>query len=323
MKLGIRFADKIVGLFIILAIGILIFVIFMLGSSQRWFSRDYNFKAYFHSAAGISQNMNVQFKGFTIGHIKSVKLADDDRVEVHFTIFDTYIDRVREGSLVDVSVSPIGMGNQFLFYPGLGKELIAEGGIIPTVNSDDGRHFIAVGLAQLPESGDSIGNIIATVNILLSDIQEALAGTDKTTLGRTLGNVETITEGLPHTIDGTVSRLMAQLEPILKNVKEVSDQLAAPDGTVMAILDADGEVYAGLVSSLESVSGILKSLDKTVEFIPPQMPQIGAVIVEVQGVLQTVEDVLISLTNNPLLRKGIPERKETPAGGTRPRDVEF
>ena len=129
MKLMIRFADQIVGAFIILALGALIFVIFMLGSSQRWFSRDYNFKTYFTSASGLSQNMPIQYKGFTIGHVKSINLADDDRVEVEFTIFDTYIERVKNGSLVEVSVSPLAAlgGNQFLFYPGLGKTLSRRG----------------------------------------------------------------------------------------------------------------------------------------------------------------------------------------------------
>ena len=107
MKFTIRFADQIVGVFIILALGIVIFAIFMLGSSQRWFSRDYYFRTYFPSATGLSQNMAVQYKGFTIGHVKSIKLDANDQVEVRFTVFDTYIDRVRHGSMVDVSTSPL------------------------------------------------------------------------------------------------------------------------------------------------------------------------------------------------------------------------
>jgi phospholipid/cholesterol/gamma-HCH transport system substrate-binding protein len=54
-------------------------------------------------------------------------------------------------------------------------------------------------------------------------------------------------------------------------------------------------------------------LEKTTDFIPSQL----------QAVLISVEDVLISLTNNPLLKKGVPERKETNTGGTYNRDLEF
>jgi phospholipid/cholesterol/gamma-HCH transport system substrate-binding protein len=37
----------------------------------------------------------------------------------------------------------------------------------------------------------------------------------------------------------------------------------------------------------------------------------------------TAEDVMVALTNNPLLKNGIPERVETRTGGTSPRDISF
>jgi len=331
MKLPIRFADQIVGAFLILALGILIFVIFMLGSSQRWFSRDYHFKTYFNSASGLGQNMAVQYKGFTIGHVKSIRLAEDDRVEVLFTVFDTYIDRVRVGSLVEIQTSALAAlgGNSFLFHPGRGEDLIDEGETIHTVDSEEGRRILASGLNSRPEGDDGIGNIITQVGTLLTTVNEALAGTDSTSLGRTVKELEgtiagfrQLAEKLPEDIDDTLSRLMAQIDPILGNVKVLSDQIAAPEGLVMTTLESE-EIYNSLVSSLDSVSGILQSLDKTVQFIPSQLPQIGVIISDLQITLRTVQDVLTALTNNPLLRRGIPERKETPVGGTRSRDVEF
>ncbi|GHV94798.1 hypothetical protein AGMMS50293_11180 [Spirochaetia bacterium] len=337
MKLTIRFADQIVGGLIILALGILIFVIFMLGSSQRWFSKDYRFKTYFSSASGLSRNMPIQYKGFTIGHIKSFDISEDDRVEVHFTIFDTYIDRVREGSLVEVLVSPIGLGNQFMFYPGIGTELVKEGEIIPAVNSSEGKRLLATGLAVRPERDDSINNImnqagtlLASLNDTILDIQESITGTDRTDLGRILGNVEKTTaalsavvETVPRELVDTLNDLMVQLDPILVNLRVVTDQLADPDGTIMTILDSEGTVYTDIAASLDSISGILRNLEKTSEFIPTQLPQVAALLSDLHTALKTAEDVLIALTNNPLLKRGIPERKETSAGGARPRDLEF
>jgi phospholipid/cholesterol/gamma-HCH transport system substrate-binding protein len=330
MKLPIRFADQIVGGLIILALGIMIFVIFMLGSRQRWFSRDYQFKAYFSSANGLSQNMSVQYKGFTIGHVKSIGLAEDDRVEVHFTIFDTYIDRVKHGSLVDVSASPIGLGNSFLFYPGLGNEPLPEGATIPSVNSEVGKSLIEAGLAVLPEQNDSISNILNYVTALLADIQGAIEGTDATSLGRIIGGVEMTVTQLPadlsETINGiteTINVIKAQVDPILENFNTLSREIANPDGTVMAVLDTDREIYTGLASSLDSVSGILKNLEKTTDYIPPQMPQIFGMLADVNVMLRQVQDVLTAVLNNPLLKGGVPERKETKPGGAHSRDIEF
>jgi phospholipid/cholesterol/gamma-HCH transport system substrate-binding protein len=319
MKFTIRFADQIVGVFIILALGIVIFAIFMLGSSQRWFSKDYYFKTYFPSATGLSQNMSVQYKGFTIGHVKSVRLGANDQVEVRFTIFDTYIDRVRQGSLVDVSTSPLAAlgGNSFIFYPGAGEDLIPEEETIPAVGSIEGRVVLESGLAQLPERVDKIGKIIddagaaiAALNDILADIQH---GTGETDIGQILGNVNSIVADLRPLPGNVDNALTMQLEPLLSNLREITNRANDPDGTLASILDSEGDVYKDLVKSLGSLSGVIRNLEKTTDFVPAQL----------QAVLISVEDVLIALTNNPLLKRGVPERKETNTGGTYTRDLEF
>jgi phospholipid/cholesterol/gamma-HCH transport system substrate-binding protein len=338
MKFTVRFADQIVGVLIIIGLGALVFVVFMLGSSQRWFSRDYQFKSYFSSAAGLGENMAVLYKGFTIGHVKSFDLAADDRVEVWFTIFDTYISRVRQGSVVEVILSPIpGLGSQFLFYPGMGIDLVEEGELIPAINSTEGKRLLANGLVLIPDHDDSISiimnranTLLDTLNSVLAQIDEAFAGTDRTTLGRTLGGVEmaaaglqNMTETLPVTIDDSIRSVVARLEPILADMNELSAKLVAPDGTVSAILDSGGDVYINLVDSLNSISGTLRNLERTSEFIPSQLPQVAQLILELQTALTIAEDVLIALTNNPLLKNGIPQRVETRTGGTSARDIPF
>jgi phospholipid/cholesterol/gamma-HCH transport system substrate-binding protein len=337
VKFSIRFADQIVGGLIILALGVLVFVIFVLGSSQRWFSRDYHFKTYFSSASGLSQNMPIQYKGFTIGRVKSFDLSEDDRVEVRFTIFDTYVDRVKQGSLVEILVSPIGLGNQFMFYSGAGSDLVAEGETIPAVNSSEGKRLLASGQALLPDRNDSINNIMNQANTLLgilnsvlTELEGAFAGTDRTTVGRILGNVEMAAAGLevmsqklPDDLDAMVNGIMLQVQPILSDLNTLSQKLADPNGTVMAILDSNGEVYTDLVLSLDAISGALQNIKQVSDFIPPQLPQLAALLFDLQTTLKSAEDVLISLTNNPLLKGGIPERREAPTGGARPRDLEF
>ena len=338
MKFSIRFASQIIGALIILALGILVFVIFMLGSNQRWFSRDYQFKTYFPTASGLSKNMPVQYKGFTIGRVKSFELAED-HVEVRFTIFDTYIDRVRYGSLVEILVSPISSlgGNQFIFYSGTGIDLIPEGETIPVVNSAEGRRMLAMGLAVHSDRDDSVNNImnsvgalLGTLNILLGDMQEAFEGTERTSLGRTMGGLEQATSGLqqmaqklPTDIESSINRIMVQIEPLLVNLRGLSDKLADPDGSVAAILDANGDVYKDLVKSLDALSGTLRNVEKTSEFMPAQVPQLAAMIAELRGLITTMQDVGTAAKNNPLLKGGIPEKKASNTGGASSRNMEF
>jgi phospholipid/cholesterol/gamma-HCH transport system substrate-binding protein len=308
MKLTIRYADQIVGSLIILAVGILVFAIFMLGSNQRWFSRDYEFITYFPSATGLSQNMPVQYKGFNIGRVKSIDLLKDDRVEVRFVIFDTHIDRVRQGSQVELIISPIGAlgGNQFLFHPGKGEKRLDEGVIISAINANEGT--------------DDIGRIISRVGDILATLDGALKGTgEETSLGQTMKDVQASVAGL----QAIIGQISGDIDPILSDIGNVTSMLSNPDGPVASILDSEGTVYRDLAASLESISATLRNLEKTTDFVPAQLPQLAAMINELQTALVTAEDVLISLTNNPLLKGGIPERKETPTGGSYTRDLEF
>jgi phospholipid/cholesterol/gamma-HCH transport system substrate-binding protein len=406
VKFKIRFAEQIVGVFIIAALAVIVLVIFLLGSKQRWFIKDAVFKTYFLSASGLGENMSVLYKGFTIGNVKTFRLTEDNEVEVSFSIYKEYVSRVKEGSLVDLNVSPIGLGNQFLFYPGVGEELVVEGAYIPTVSSAQGQTLIQLGLASVPSKNDSISNILSqvdaltqTLNDTLQDVQTALKGTDATTLGRSLKGVENIIVGLDGQLNKVVDELPAllaniqtltaelettlqvvngalagtettalgrvvgsvdialaglapKLGPIadnanaligqinrelpttLENVNGVLKELPAvlvevqsllaklnePDGLVASALDVNGPIYTGLTSAIASINGILKDIDTTTDTLPSQVP---AMLMELHSLLRKVDDILVSVQNNPIFKNGIPDQVQIQSTGTNPRGVTF
>jgi len=316
MKFSIRFADKIVGALVLLALALLIFVIFMLGKSQRWFVRDYQYRTYFTSASGLSPNMAVQYKGFTVGHVKKFILSDDNRVEVFFTIFEEYGDRVKDGSVVELLINPIGLGNSFIFYSGKGTKLIPEGNIIPDINSAEGRRLVLMGLVERSEStSDAIINIVNQVRTILDEINIALLGakgSEDIAIGRIINNLETTTEALA-----------LQLSPIMGNLETVTDQISSPSGTVMSLLDSKGPIYTDLTSSLNSLADIIENLNNISEFVPNQLPQVAIMINNLSVALRSFQDVLTAASNNPLLKGGIPKRGETDPGGTNLRNLDF
>ncbi|MDR0313500.1 MAG: MlaD family protein [Treponema sp.] len=348
MKFRVRFADKIVGVFIIIALASVAFLIIMLGRSQRWFSRDVHFRTEFVSANGLSRNMPVLYKGFTIGNVISFRLNDFDQVEAIFTIFEEYLDRVKEGSIVELIVSPIGLGNQFHFYAGRGDALLEDGDFIPRAGSSMAQNFISHNMADVPSNDDSISVLISRVNSLVAELDEALgAGTDSTEIGQivrslrhTVAGVETLPDTINRTVDDVmvnvdelvamvdgaltmVNGVLAAVNPVISDINTITSMAADPDGTVAALLGTDGDIYVGLTRSLDSLAGIIEELEKTAAFIPRQLPQIAGLITDLRTALITAEDVLVALTNNPLLRNGIPERVDVQSSGTSPRDIRF
>ncbi|MDR2211868.1 MAG: MlaD family protein [Spirochaetaceae bacterium] len=300
MKFKIRFADQIVGVFIIIAILALIFVIFMLGKTQRWFSRNYFYKTFAVSAAGLNQNMPVTLKGIPIGNVKSFQLTGAGQVEVIFSIYDEYKDRVKTGSLVEILVSPINLGNQFIFYPGLGQTVLEEGTLVPMHNSPEAKEFLSRGLAYIPPHEDSIAALMGNAQAVLENLQQttaminaAFAGDELTALGQTIDNI-----------------------------REMTADLSSPRG-ITKLLSGEGAAISSLEASFVSLAGTLDHIEEATRYIPREMPQILNLLSKARTALQDAEDVLIALKNNPILRGGIPEHVEVDSSGTNPRNITF
>jgi len=333
MKFSIRNADKIVGTLVILGLAFLVVVIFLLGTNQRWFKIDYLYKTFFDSASGLSINMPIQFKGFTIGHVKTIELTENGRVEVIFSIFQEHTDRVRAGSLVEVQASPIGLGNTFIFHPGNGnllrtgedlnayrtfrkdKNIIIE---LFDINSDAGREIIKAGDSSVTESTDNIVAIMSQVRLLLETINIVFTGADgadELPLGKLFGDLEKNLTNL----EVVTKSLADHADPIFNDVTTLTGQLTDPTGAIMALLDRKGPIY----TALDSISGIADTLNDAVDLLPHQFPELSGLLSNIYVIMYQVNGLLTSLENNPILKKGFPVRTETGPVGASPRSLQF
>ncbi|MDR2468230.1 MAG: MlaD family protein [Spirochaetaceae bacterium] len=293
----IRYKDQIVGIFALGVFILLVTIVILLGLKQRWFSRDYDYYTVLSTAAGLSPNMNVLYKGFAVGTIRSYKLADQT-VHVRFSIYDTYQHLMKQGSLVELQTSPIGLGNQFLLHPGRGGLLLDEDTLIPAFNSHEANELIERGLAETPPVNDSISLLVSRINTVLFNIDNALKGDDSTSLGRSLLNVELALAG-------------------------ISAAAADINGITSALRSQEGGLHQNLERSLNSLAGILANLDKSSSYLTADMPQVSGAIVELRESIRSAEDVLTALSNNPLLKGGIPKRAVPGATGVNHRAVDF
>jgi phospholipid/cholesterol/gamma-HCH transport system substrate-binding protein len=333
MKFKIRYADQIVGILTIIAIIMLIFVIFMLGSKQRWFARDYNFHSTFETASGINVGMPLQYKGFTIGKIKSIILDEENRVKVAFYIYDTYYSRAKEGSLIELIVNPIGLGNQFVFHPGNGTALIAEDSAIPRTDTPEGIAMIEAGMVTVAKRDDTISNLIAQVNPLLTNINDTLSqvngafrGTGKGPLAETMSGVATTmtnVSGMTDPTTGSLPAILADVQRITANMEALTEALKDPSGLIPTLLDPDGTMFDSIENSLKAVEGTLVNVEDSSAMMKTQMPQIARMIEDLRIALVKGQDVLEALRNNPILKNGVSEHVQSDSSGTNSRNIEF
>jgi phospholipid/cholesterol/gamma-HCH transport system substrate-binding protein len=347
MRFRIKYADKIVGLFVVVAALFLAAGIVFLGANQRWFAKDIRFATRFASAAGASPGAAIMMRGFQVGKVTKVRLNDENAVDADFVIYSEYYPKVKEYSILEMVTSPIGLGTQLLFHPGKGAKLAEAGSFIPLADSDEGRDLIERGLVDIPVKDDTITRLLAgvnplienvnktvvTVNRTLTEVNRALAGESAGPLGSivtdasgTMANVEKLSKDL----SGQTKELLDSVSAIAKNVEDLTKdptglvpKLLDPKGSLKTLLDDKNQLYDSINGSVVELQRTLKNVQDITASLNDEMPAIAVTLDQARGAIAQAQDVLIGLKNNPLLRGGIPARVERQSQSQSMREGQF
>ncbi len=338
MRFQIRFANQLVGIFVIVGVVFAVTAIVMLGTRQGWFEARHAYRTEVDSSTDLSVGMPVRYRGFDIGRVTSYDLRDRDTVTVDFVIFDRYQYLVSADSAVELSGNPL-LGGNMVLHPGEDdSEILGADSFIPEWGSDEAiarRERGAVARSQPP---DAVSRLLEDINPILDSVEDLLDSTELalTTVNRTLSGEKTdgpLAEsfiGVNRLVSEAGNRLaesetlLARSDLLLSDVTAFSSQLREPDaliprlvgteGTLGALLHDDERMLMQIDALLTSVNTTIDELNQIAAFFGDQTPQLAAVIEEGRDALMVGQDVLIGLRNNPLLRRGIPERRQTEAG---------
>ncbi|MCR5125188.1 MAG: hypothetical protein K6B43_08350 [Treponema sp.] len=326
MKFKIKYADQIVGFFSLLALAALMVLIFAIGVNKNWFAKKNYYFTVFDSGSGIAVGMDLTYKGFSIGKVESVNLVGEF-VKVDYYVLEEYFEYVKEFSVVELSVSPIGLGSSFTLYSGTGDETIPSGREIFRTDSIPGKKFIADGLVKMRDSSDSISvllgkvsNILDDVHELLTNLNNALEGSGESPFTEIIANLNELTSILSDTENGAVPNLLGK--DITKNLTEtlasLNNMVNSPEGAVPKLL---GKEISGQINEiLGSISPILSDVN---DITGKASPEVGEMLVQVNTLLLQLEDLMTGLNNNPLIRGGIPDRSNENSATVNIRSSDF
>ena len=262
MKFKIRFAEQVVGIFVLLAIIAVAAILIFAGANQRWFARNYTFASRFDSGSGLSVGMPIMLKGFEIGKISRISLNAENQVDIEFTIQDTYYDKVLPHSILELTSSPIGLGVTLKFHPGANSgPPVEEGSFIPSLDLPEGRELVENGLVVIPRGEDVIGSVISKVNPILEEVRTTLAqikrlvsnvdtalagkggplGEAIAGLAQTPGKVNRVVDDTGNSVNGIVARVngvLAKIDTVSSDLAEISSTTKGTLGTLSANLES-------------------------------------------------------------------------------------
>jgi phospholipid/cholesterol/gamma-HCH transport system substrate-binding protein len=336
MKYMLRHSDKVVGVFVVAGSLFLVIALLFVGINKRWFKSDLSYISHFHTAEGLSPGLALELRGFAIGSIKSLALNEANQVEVNFSIFNEYADRIVPGSVIELAVKPLGFGSSLIFYPGGGGGVpLIEGAIIPSSDSALGRKLLAEGKAYRPKRQDEMSTLIENLYPLVAQVESIMSTTDRmlTRLDqRLLGDENGTGTGLLGTVDGTLltadqtirefGDMAAQLDSTVLRLEKVFQSLATfavhledPTGLVPTLLGDEGsaaQFFQDQGKLYQSLSDTAEELRQLMVFMNGSTPEIALLMEEATAALIESEKVMQGLKNNPLLRGGIASEEEGP-----------
>lgn len=269
-----------VGIFVLIAIGVLIFLILNASGDINPFSRKLHLKARFVDANGLRDGSEVRLAGVRVGKVDKIILLEPSpvpnapRVEAQMVIDSTIdgrpaSDRIRSDSQAQQG-SPSLLGNEMLINITPGSAMgqpVADGAILPSSSSNTVNDFATSGtdLAQrLSKLSDQISDIVqsvkkgeGTMGRLFSD--ETLYNNLNATIRETQDVMSQIRSG-----NGSAGRflndpaLYNNANDIILQLKTIADDLRAGRGSAGKFL-TDDEFYARINRTADRLD---KSVDQ-------------------------------------------------------------
>jgi phospholipid/cholesterol/gamma-HCH transport system substrate-binding protein len=289
-KRNVTLSQLRVGIFVLIAIAVLVFLVLNASGDINPFSRKLHLKARFADANGLREGSEVRLAGVRVGKVERIVLLEPStvpgapRVEAQMTI-DSNIDgqpanqRIRSDSTAQQG-SPSLLGNEMLINITPGTSLgspVSDGAILPSSSSNTVNDFATSGtdLAQrLSKLSDELSSMVqsvkrgeGTIGRLFSD--EALYNNLNATINETQDVLKAVRSG-----SGSAGRFIN--DPALYNnaneiaiqLKGISDDLRAGRGTFGKLL-TDDELYARINRTADR-------LDRSVDQINLMIAEINA-----------------------------------------------
>ncbi len=351
MKFRIRFVDQIVGIFVLIALAALVVILILMGMNQRWFAKNYYYNSRFESADGLSIGMSITLKGFEIGKVDSITLNEKNEVDVVFYIYDTFYEKVKPNSVLDLASNPLGLGGGLRFHPGKNEnDPLPENSFVPSLDLKEGKELVAQNLVAMPEKDDAINSILskvgpildsvdetlATVQELLVSVNDAVSGEGEGPINDIFTDINQLSRqitALIYEVNARITTVLDNVDDITGNLVETTDAFRDPTGIVKTVLDPKGSLATILDDDnilFEQIQGILDGINATIDqlqdftgYINDTTPQISGLLEKSREALDQGKDVLEGLKNNPLLRGGITEQKEQASTFQSYRDEDF
>lgn len=341
MNYKFKYTDKIVSIFILVAMVAFIGLLVAIAVKQKIFVTTYTFKARFFDAVGMTTATPIYFKGYEIGRISKFTLNEENLIDAEIVVDEDYRNKIVENSAFNKTTSPISGSSsiELLQGPDL-KRVLPEGGFIPSINVPEGK--ILLDNKTVSKTGDVVSSIMTNVDKLLEGLNSDQNSKDGA-LFRTLVNLADASQNMNEsmksinilvrklntdfgTADGTLFKTIANVNKLAEELTAMTAQLnktlvssdtlinryGHPEGLGKKLIDPDGKMIIEPINAmLTTMNATLREMNQLLLFLNSRTPEMSLIISRSAETIQNANSTLQGINNNPLIRDGIPKSQSS------------
>ncbi len=238
-----------IGAFVVVALGVCLAIIYLLGAQARFFERKYDLVAEFPEVGGLIEGATVRLAGVQVGRVTDVVLAPEvgGKVRVTLTVARRFSERIRKDSKARIVTQGL-LGDRLVeisqgtpaFPP------LRAGESIPTEQAFEVGQVFAQGAAAL-----------GTVKELAASLQSMVDRLDKGGAIDDLGATLKSTRRLAEQLDGMgKGGALADVSAAAASARRITEQVEKGKGTIHALIYDEPE-------TLRRLNGLLASAQET------------------------------------------------------------
>ncbi|MCE1188237.1 MAG: hypothetical protein LWX56_03770 [Ignavibacteria bacterium] len=322
MKLKLKYTERFVGVFLSIALVLLISSLVFIVMNKKIFEKKIIFKAKLADANGLGASTPIYFKGFKIGTIGNFELTKDNYIEASLEIYKEYRDKIVVNSALWKGLNPVTNSSSLEFLQGEDSRiLLQEGSLIPAIDVPEGQKLLLE--KRVKQTGDPLSTLLANLQVFTEGLtSDSLI--NKGPIFRALNNVMDASNDLSEIasrLNYITSEMLKDnnknegpLFKILNNTADLTGQLKKtdemakktllkvdtlltayqkPDSLGLRMIDPTGEKLINpLRQTIAGFNGLIPKIDFLMSYMNTKTSDLTIVLDELKSTLRQTQITL-------------------------------
>ncbi len=261
-RLSYSAQERIVGAFLLLAIGILVWLLFTAGSSKISFEDYFTLYGELETNQAVNTNTEIIVSGLTAGNVEDVSINEHNKIIVTLRMLERYHSLIRTDTVAHIEALNFGVINKSVIEFSVGNPalpLLADGSKINIASSFDVKQL----MAKLAPALDNLVSTIEQANQLLTAIDPAVVTDSINNLNAISSDVRAITAQVKSG-DGIANQVIYD-NALANNMKAIASNLnlaTSQFDRLLSVINKELESVPGLMKKVEP---LIKEADKTIK----------------------------------------------------------